>query len=281
MSALHVNFLIKGPKKMSKAKATHTGHCQICNNIHKVDPTTGLLADHGYTVKYGFFMGSCYGARFQPIETSRNRIQDAITDAQQYVAIKNEKIDRLQSEENRTVYLDMYIKRLHKRKNVCGKLTERNNQFVIVFSAGDALEQYPEGMEYCTNYSNTSIYDQVQLINRLYVTGLQNNVSMTLEHIERLKNRYDHWKPGKLAPVEPESVPVDKSLVDVPLKRSEQNLLDLIKKRGYAINDEVAYDLRTTTRRIGHTASGLVKRGLITREQKSGLTIYRIVEAKK
>ena len=50
------------------AKATHTGHCQACGRLQAVNPSTGKLAKHGYTVDFGFFNGTCAGSDHAPLE---------------------------------------------------------------------------------------------------------------------------------------------------------------------------------------------------------------------
>jgi hypothetical protein len=48
--------------------ATHNGTCQACGRQHAVNPKTGLLAKHGYTVDWGFFNGTCAGSDRKPLE---------------------------------------------------------------------------------------------------------------------------------------------------------------------------------------------------------------------
>lgn len=50
------------------AKHTHRGTCQACGRRQAV--SEGRIAKHGYTTKYGFFMGVCPGARELPLEKS-------------------------------------------------------------------------------------------------------------------------------------------------------------------------------------------------------------------
>jgi len=50
-------------------KATHFGHCQVCGNRQMLPGN--LLSLHGYTKEYGFFNGTCHGARHKPLEQDR------------------------------------------------------------------------------------------------------------------------------------------------------------------------------------------------------------------
>lgn len=46
------------------------GHCQGCGRIQAV-MARGVLAKHGYEVKWNYFMGVCGGAGFKPLEVDR------------------------------------------------------------------------------------------------------------------------------------------------------------------------------------------------------------------
>lgn len=62
------------PVKKSRATengATHDGICQICNRPHAFNKKTGKIAQHGYTVEYGFFNGVCAGSDEQPLQNDR------------------------------------------------------------------------------------------------------------------------------------------------------------------------------------------------------------------
>lgn len=47
-------------KKTNANKATHSGECQCCGRKQKLPK--GRLSNHGYTVEWGFFSGTCFGA---------------------------------------------------------------------------------------------------------------------------------------------------------------------------------------------------------------------------
>jgi len=63
-------------------KATHNGTCQACGRKQAVK-ANGLLAQHGYTVDYGYFNGTCSGSDYRPLEqdTAHNkRVVNSIRD---------------------------------------------------------------------------------------------------------------------------------------------------------------------------------------------------------
>jgi hypothetical protein len=61
-------------------KATHSGTCQACGSAQKLPG--GVLAKHGYTVRWGFFSGVCPGSGRKPFETHTDYIAECITFAQ-------------------------------------------------------------------------------------------------------------------------------------------------------------------------------------------------------
>ena len=68
--------IVKKPKveksegKRTERSAKYWGVCQICGKEHKVDIKTGLLADHGYKVEFGYYQGSCVGSAQLPLNVS-------------------------------------------------------------------------------------------------------------------------------------------------------------------------------------------------------------------
>ncbi len=61
-------------------KATHVGHCQGCGHHQKLPD--GKLSLHGYTVAWGFFSGTCGGAKELPYELSCDYCKTRITQAE-------------------------------------------------------------------------------------------------------------------------------------------------------------------------------------------------------
>ena len=61
-------------------KATHKGECQVCGSTQKLPD--GQLSLHGYTTRWGFFSGTCSGARELPWELDSSLVADAVLSAQ-------------------------------------------------------------------------------------------------------------------------------------------------------------------------------------------------------
>lgn len=61
---------------MTEAKTQNRGHCQCCGRIQAV-LAKGLISNHGYEVKDGYFNGVCQGHHYKPIEVERT-VADAV-----------------------------------------------------------------------------------------------------------------------------------------------------------------------------------------------------------
>lgn len=59
--------------------ATHQGECQGCGRVQKLPG--GALSLHGYTVQWGFFNGTCGGAKHLPYELSSDYCKACIVSA--------------------------------------------------------------------------------------------------------------------------------------------------------------------------------------------------------
>lgn len=64
------------------AKATHSGHCQVCGCSQKLP--NGVMSKHGYTVEYGWFNGVCPGAGQLPYEQSCEMVKRSIVMATEH-----------------------------------------------------------------------------------------------------------------------------------------------------------------------------------------------------
>tara|TARA_R100001163_G_C4946684_1_gene116189 strand:- start:60 stop:548 length:489 start_codon:yes stop_codon:yes gene_type:complete len=54
------------------ARATHNGTCPICGAKQAVNPKTGKLANHGYSVWWNSHNGTCRGSHKLPIEVDKD-----------------------------------------------------------------------------------------------------------------------------------------------------------------------------------------------------------------
>jgi len=56
------------PRKTPERTLENTGTCAVCGRNVKLKH--GKIVDHGYTIRYGFQQGNCFGVNFDPIEVS-------------------------------------------------------------------------------------------------------------------------------------------------------------------------------------------------------------------
>jgi hypothetical protein len=67
-------MVVKGRKPSTNPRQTpertieNTGTCSVCARNVKLND--GRIVDHGYTIRYGFQSGNCFGVGFEPIEIS-------------------------------------------------------------------------------------------------------------------------------------------------------------------------------------------------------------------
>ena len=72
-------------------KATHYGHCQVCNRRQKLP--NGKLAKHGYQILGGYFDGVCFGSEHLPIEQDKTLVVESQEwAAKKYLAAKLDQI---------------------------------------------------------------------------------------------------------------------------------------------------------------------------------------------
>lgn len=65
---------------------THRGHCQRCTMVQAIDPATGNIAKHGYTVPNGYFQGTCIGADLPTLHVDRTHADRWIAQARKEAA---------------------------------------------------------------------------------------------------------------------------------------------------------------------------------------------------
>jgi hypothetical protein len=92
----------------TKHKATHKGTCQVCGNLQMLP--NGRLSKHGYTVRWGFFEGTCWGAENLPFELSKELIEGAIKRAQDHQASVAAYAKQLRDDKTpATVWVNEYV----------------------------------------------------------------------------------------------------------------------------------------------------------------------------
>src|SRR3982751_1206469 len=86
-----------GNTHMTSRKHTHTGHCQACTHIQAVSVTTGGIAKHGYTTRFGFFAGTCKGSDKLSLQVSREYADAILVELAAYAAEHDAHVAALQA----------------------------------------------------------------------------------------------------------------------------------------------------------------------------------------
>ncbi len=76
-------------------KHTHRGTCQICGSTQAVDIVSGKLAVHGYTVKWGYFSGTCRGSNSLPMQHDRTRTDEMLISLRDHANACDEKVSKI------------------------------------------------------------------------------------------------------------------------------------------------------------------------------------------
>jgi hypothetical protein len=265
----------------SNRKATHTGHCQICGREHKINVNNGRIANHGYSIELGFFMGSCFGSGGLPIEISSDLIKQGISENNDFINDSNKLIKQLTNSQNRTVYIGETFNRTHVYGK--GQLSQVGDDFIITFPEySNHNYKYPTGKKVDLLFEGLHGKDIGIIstsLNQEYVNRIGRQIVAATDHGEFMQSRLDSWKPGKLTAIDQVDFIPDPIEASKPLSNREQKLLDLIKNNeGCMFNDEATrkLGLHKNTRATGRVASGLKKRGLITVERAGCYTVYEL-----
>lgn len=88
------------------SKATHDGNCQICGRHQKLPG--GVLAKHGYTVRFSYFEGTCPGSNELPYEQSCELLPPMIENVTQQIADVNARADAIQATTDK-VHVQEYV----------------------------------------------------------------------------------------------------------------------------------------------------------------------------
>lgn len=124
---------------MADRKHTHTGRCQICDSRQAVDVVKGTVAKHGYTKRWGFFTGTCWGAGHEPLETNKDLLAQAIALSGEAVARFQLAIDIVTRERGVHGYINEWVKGEHGAQG--------NYQWVRVVFTETPYEHAPDVMQ--------------------------------------------------------------------------------------------------------------------------------------
>lgn len=190
---------------MSKAK--YQGTCQICGSLQKLP--NGVLSLHGYDVRWGFFNGTCPGARHLPFEQSKDLIEDAIARAQaQAIAagLHAVDLDKPATEPRATcqIYREKHQCRTYEKAGyalVTGRIEKREPRHGLryVVIADDEREYYVHGDTHTGDKLTVASYN-----NRQFAKKRRIDAQLHRDYAEWQARRIANWMPSELTPVPPE-----------------------------------------------------------------------------
>lgn len=188
---------------MAKA-ATHKGCCQICGHEQKLPG--GRLSKHGYTVRWGFFAGTCPGSGHEPFEQSKGLIEGAIASATKQGNELEAQAAQLQqpaTEPQSTcrVYRDRQQCKYSEKPGyawISGRIERRaprhGLRFVVI--AQDEREYYV----HAAGYQDTEL-DVATHNNRQYAKELLQRAGQMRAYVDWQQDRIKDWEPKPLRPL--------------------------------------------------------------------------------
>lgn len=179
------------------SKATHSGTCQVCGRLQKLPG--GVLAKHGYDVKFGFFNGVCWGQGHKPFEQAVDCIEKAI----QWAESEKASIEKAVAELNaRPIgndapfrrYLSGTFQRKAGYKWQTVTLVQKDNHILFVFKDGTTEPSFRYSL-------HGTMEEIVTTLRARRVEYFQKDIDERVTYINWQQHRLDTWKPGTLVAV--------------------------------------------------------------------------------
>lgn len=181
--------------KETNRQATHLGTCQSCGAMQKLPG--GRLSTHGYTTKWGFFMGVCQGTNHLPFEQSKDLIDACIVSAQS-------QIEKLESEQSRLRAINP-ANQTKAEVQVC--VNGCRVWETLTIKAGTewgfcAVKTRADGAEISHQIHNNefpkTIAEQCAILNEIRAESYDKTIRQAREYIQWQQKRIADWKPGTL-----------------------------------------------------------------------------------
>ena len=183
---------------MPKQKATHCGECQICGRVQKLP--NGQLSNHGYTVEWSMFQGTCPGSKELPYELSCDLIKARLPWVTEQVAeMKKYREFLLQPANEPKAWAHVYMRSIHAYSWMKEKLSEeyhKNEQSghewrdIVVRYKDDGEEKVLEVGQYSNR--NETLLECATRLNADYV---RRHYNKAIEENER----YLRWCEDRIA----------------------------------------------------------------------------------
>lgn len=180
-------------------KATHRGTCQVCGRLQKLPQ--GVLSQHGYTKKWGFFQGTCPGAHYRPFEIAFDRVQDSIDRTNAQIQNLYSLVTTLKGP------IDSNEAPFHKYDKWLGGYTE---SIVIVSRENGVIKltekNHPTDKPATFWWGNTygcfgTVEEAIRKLRDQRITRIENDIKRRDEYVKWQERRVREWKPETLTPV--------------------------------------------------------------------------------
>lgn len=182
-------------------KATHKGTCQCCGSLQKLP--SGFLSNHGYTVDWGMFNGTCQGAGHKPFEQSTDLIEMFIDQAKTQLNSINKEIDEVSdSTDSEQVWYKRYVPTTYGKKSNTvwekrGLLLDRVISDTCASWKWDSLpndtKDVNRGKPNVGGYGVSTISEAVKFENAKYTAVLSRKIVKIEEYITWQEERIANW----------------------------------------------------------------------------------------
>lgn len=174
------------------------GTCQICGREQKAHPHA--IAKHGYTIRFGWQMGECFGSGAKPYEISNDRILAAIDAAKAYIERTKGDIEKLQAspyDADGMVWAKAAERRYDESRlmRVTLGLSEKG--------AIEAKDQWGRVVYLDMAAAAETIDEAARALAVRQMAALRRAIAEAETSIPYLQARHDAWKPAELRPVTP------------------------------------------------------------------------------
>lgn len=232
--------------------ATHQGECQGCGRVQKLPG--GSLSLHGYTVEWGFFNGTCGGAKHLPYELScdyckacivsaaasreaslaaakkyRREITDPIADFVEVPMGRDPRTHKIRSVMVQNLVLsEVPLREGSDFMKIIGTF-ERDGEVKTVDVTGNS------GAILAYKHDIKTPLDAARMLNERLAREQDQRAEQLKSYIDWQQGRVDKWKPRKLKPV-PKDVPEVAGKGELSLLKNIAETVD-----GRTISDRARY----------------------------------------
>jgi hypothetical protein len=197
-------------------KATHYGECQVCGSRQKLPG--GLVAQHGYTLEYGFFNGVCWGSKKLPYEVTCEDLKPAREHAIARAAELRDRAEQLRAADysgTNKAWVHVYRSPSWDRGNRHGGYEWKEVE--LIATPKESRDGSYKWVEYSyhveiggkTVGNRIDLYgvdkdDKAAVIRHLNGKFGENHDKLALQadqYVKWAQDRIDGWKPVELTPV--------------------------------------------------------------------------------